>query len=62
MEEGVIAGGAGSAVSECLARLNLQTPILHLGLPDHIIEHGESSQQLAELGLDAKGIVAAVRT
>jgi len=35
-------------------------PILHLGLPDRFIDHGDPAQLLAECGLDARGIVAAV--
>ncbi len=61
VEEGVIAGGAGSAVGECLAAAGLSVPLLHLGLPDAFIEHGDHAKLLAGLGLDAAGIEAAVR-
>ena len=61
VEEGVIAGGAGSAVGECLAAAGLSVPLLHLGLPDEFIEHGDHAKLLAGLGLDAAGIEAAVR-
>ncbi len=61
VEEGVIAGGAGSAVGECLAAAGLCVPLLHLGLPDEFIEHGDHAKLLAGLGLDAPGIEAAVR-
>lgn len=54
-------GGAGSAVSEFMARENLLKPILHLGLPDYYVEHAKPAQMLAECGLDAAGIEAAVR-
>lgn len=56
VEEGIIAGGAGSAVSEFLVKASLPCPILHLGIPDRPIEHGEVSDLLADLGLDAAGI------
>jgi 1-deoxy-D-xylulose-5-phosphate synthase len=36
-------------------------PIARLGLPDRFVEHGERGELLAELGLDAAGIVAACR-
>ena len=61
VEEGVIAGGAGSAVGECLAAAGISVPLLHLGLPDAFIEHGDHAKLLAGLGLDAAGIEAAVR-
>ena len=62
IEENSIMGGAGSAVSEFLARENLLRPMLHLGLPDYYVEHAKPAQMLAECGLDEAGIEAAVRT
>ena len=61
IEENSIMGGAGSAVSEFLASENLLKPMLYLGLPDYYVEHAKPSQMLAECGLDAAGIEAAVR-
>jgi 1-deoxy-D-xylulose-5-phosphate synthase len=61
IEEGVIAGGAGSAVAEALAAAGLVTPMLHLGLPDQFIDHGDPAFLLAHVGLDAKGIAASVK-
>ena len=61
IEENAIMGGAGSAVSEFLARENVLMPVLHLGLPDVYVEHAKPSQMLAECGLDAAGIEASVR-
>ena len=56
LEENAIAGGAGAAVSEYLAEIGAETPILHLGLPDHPIEHGTRDECLREAGLDVPGI------
>ncbi|MEC9341555.1 MAG: 1-deoxy-D-xylulose-5-phosphate synthase [Pseudomonadota bacterium] len=61
LEENVVAGGAGSAVAECLAAQGLPSTICHLGLPDRLVEHGEQAELLAECRLDADGIEAAVR-
>ncbi|MFZ6047587.1 1-deoxy-D-xylulose-5-phosphate synthase [Pseudomonas sp. CR3202] len=61
IEENSVMGGAGAAVSEFLARENLVKPVLHLGLPDYYVEHAKPAEMLAECGLDAKGIEAAVR-
>jgi 1-deoxy-D-xylulose-5-phosphate synthase len=61
VEEGSIMGGAGSAVAEALQELRLLRPVLHLGLPDVFIEHGDHAQLLAAQGLDAAGIEASIR-
>ncbi len=60
VEEGCIAGGAGSAVLECLAAAGLAVPVLQLGLPDVFTEHGDPAKILALCGLDAAGIEQAI--
>jgi 1-deoxy-D-xylulose-5-phosphate synthase len=60
VEENVVAGGAGSAVAEALAGLGIVVPILHLGLPDKFIDHGDPALLLSKCGLDAKGIAASI--
>ena len=60
VEENVVAGGAGSAVAECLASEGVLVPMLHLGLPDSFIDHGDPAFLLAHVGLDAKGIAASI--
>ena len=61
LEEGSVMGGAGSAVLEALQSLNIQRPVLQLGLSDVFIEHGDPAKLLALQGLDAEGIEAAIR-
>jgi 1-deoxy-D-xylulose-5-phosphate synthase len=61
VEEGCVMGGAGAAVSEALAAEGFVKPILHLGLPDKFIDHGDPALLLASVGLDADGIVASIR-
>jgi 1-deoxy-D-xylulose-5-phosphate synthase len=61
VEEGSIAGGAGSAVAEALQAAGIARPILHLGLRDEFIEHGDPATLLAQQGLDAAGMEAAIR-
>ena len=56
LEENAIKGGAGSAVNEYLSDIQSTCQTLNLGLPDHFIEHGDTSILLAECGLDAAGI------
>ncbi|WP_105199739.1 1-deoxy-D-xylulose-5-phosphate synthase [Pseudoalteromonas sp. T1lg10] len=61
LEDNVIAGGAGSAVSEYLAQSKQLKPVLHLGLPDVFIKHGTQQEMHAELGLDSAGIEQQVK-
>lgn len=61
LEEGSVAGGAGSAVMELLAAEGIVKPVLQLGLPDRFVEHGDPAALLARLGLDAAGIECRVR-
>ena len=61
VEEHVIAGGAGAGVNEWLAASGRRTPIMNLGLADVFPEHGDPEALLATAGLDADGIIHAVR-
>ena len=61
VEENAVQGGAGDAVAQTLAEMALRPSLLHLGLPDRFIEHGDTALLLARWGLDAAGIEAAVR-
>ncbi|HET9043603.1 MAG TPA: 1-deoxy-D-xylulose-5-phosphate synthase, partial [Burkholderiales bacterium] len=56
-----VMGGAGSAVAESLAAQGIVVPLLHLGLPDRFIDHGDQNQLLASVGLDREGVLASVR-
>lgn len=60
VEESAVQGGAGSAVLEALADLQIERPVLLLGLPDRFIDHGDPAKLLAEVGLDAAGIESAI--
>jgi 1-deoxy-D-xylulose-5-phosphate synthase len=60
VEDNAVAGGAGSAVAELLAAKSVQTPLLQVGLPDAFLEHASREQLLAEAGIDAAGIRAAI--
>ncbi len=61
LEENAVMGGAGSAVAEALAELGLVRPVLHLGLPDRFVEHGDHAVLLARCGLDPAGIEQSIR-
>jgi len=64
VEDGCIMGGAGSAVGEALSQIahaHAPVPLLHLGLPDEFIEHGDPAVLMSQLGLDAAGIETSIR-
>ena len=61
IEEHAVLGGAGSAVAESLAAHGVVVPVLHLGLPDRFVDHGDAHQLLAMVGLDRDGILKSVR-
>ncbi len=60
LEEGVIQGGAGSAVLELLAQNKVMRPVLVLGWPDNFPEQGTQAQIMAQAGLDRVGIQAKI--
>ncbi|MCB1939909.1 MAG: 1-deoxy-D-xylulose-5-phosphate synthase, partial [Rhodocyclaceae bacterium] len=60
IEENAVVGGAGGEIARVLERAPRAVRTLRLGLPDQFIDHGEQRQLLADAGLDAKGILAAV--
>jgi 1-deoxy-D-xylulose-5-phosphate synthase len=56
LEENAVAGGAGSAVSECLAEHGIERAMHHIGIPDRFIEHGSREDCLVMAGLDAANL------
>jgi 1-deoxy-D-xylulose-5-phosphate synthase len=61
LEDNVVRGGAGSAVAESLAAQDIAARVLHLGLPDQFVDHGDQAQLLSQVGLNREGILKAVR-
>ena len=62
VEEGVVAGGFGSAVWEGLNEAGLgATPILRVGLPDRYVTHGKPALLHREVGFTGKAIAERVR-
>jgi 1-deoxy-D-xylulose-5-phosphate synthase len=62
VEEGALVGGLGSAVLEAGGQAGLDpAKVTRLGVPDRFIAHASRAEQLAECGLDARGIARAVR-
>jgi len=61
VEDGCLEGGMGSAVLEFMADHKYKADVVRLGIPDHIIEHGEQPELWAECGYDAASIAAQVK-
>jgi 1-deoxy-D-xylulose-5-phosphate synthase len=56
VEENVVAGGAGSAVGECLAARGFESALHHIGIPDRFVEHGTREDCLVMAGIDSAGL------
>ena len=62
VEENVLQGGFGSAVSEWFIGRGGALPRLHQrGIPNRFIPHGSRGELLAEVGLDASSLADCVR-
>ncbi|MDB9896450.1 1-deoxy-D-xylulose-5-phosphate synthase [Gammaproteobacteria bacterium] len=57
IEDGAVAGGAGSAVSEWAQEQAVKTPILICGIPDKFIEHATRPEMIETAELDAPNIL-----
>jgi 1-deoxy-D-xylulose-5-phosphate synthase len=64
LEEGAVVNGFGAFMAREIDALDVSKPptVSALGIPDTFIEHGSRDELLAELGLDAEGIAAHVRS
>ncbi|MBU0487631.1 MAG: 1-deoxy-D-xylulose-5-phosphate synthase [Bacteroidetes bacterium] len=56
VEDGSIAGGFGSAVSEFLSEKGYTCRVLRLGIPDSFVEHGTQEELQRECGFHPEGI------
>ncbi len=62
VEEGLLAGGFGSAVAECLVDAGISGyKIKRIGIDDTFIEHGAKDILRAKYSLDAEGIFTSVK-
>lgn len=57
VEDGVIAGGFGSAVLEACSDINYTGKVTRLGVPDYFVSHGTQKELYRECGYDSEGIV-----
>ena len=61
LENGVLAGGFGSAVEEALSEIGLRTAALKVGWPDAFIPQGTCSQLMERFGLNPAAVAERVR-
>lgn len=61
MEEHVLTGGFGSAVSSFCVSEELQGPMMSFGIPDMYVQHGRREQLLKYLGLTPRQIAQRIR-
>ena len=61
MEEHVLTGGFGSAVSSFCVSEELQGPIMSFGIPDMYVQHGRREQLLKYLGLTPRQMAQRIR-
>ena len=60
VEDGVISGGAGSAIIEFMAA-NGYTPLIHcIGIPDTFVEHGTTEQLYEICGMDKDTVLKTI--
>ncbi|HAO46853.1 MAG TPA: 1-deoxy-D-xylulose-5-phosphate synthase, partial [Chitinophagaceae bacterium] len=62
VEDGTVVGGFGSAVLEFMNEHGYQAAVQMLGIPDRLVEHGTPKQLYDEIGIDANGIMNAIRS
>ena len=61
IEDGVVMGGAGSAVQEYCALNSINTPGYLIGIPDKFIEHGSREEMIEMAGLDPDSLEKIVK-
>jgi 1-deoxy-D-xylulose-5-phosphate synthase len=61
VEDGVLAGGFGSAVLEFMADNGYQARVTRLGVPDTFVDHGTPAELYKECGFDPESIYRAIK-
>ncbi len=61
VEDGVLRGGVGEAVTKFLHENNFRGEIRNLGIEDKFIEHGTPAELYAMCGFDAEGITLTIK-
>jgi 1-deoxy-D-xylulose-5-phosphate synthase len=60
VEENALVGGGGAEIARVVDGCTSAPRLLRLGLPDSFVDHGDQAILLAEVGLDADGLVRSI--
>lgn len=60
MEENVLIGGLGQAVLEYMNEIGAELPVMHIGIEDAYIPHGNAELLKKQIGLDAQSIAGKI--
>ena len=61
IEEGILTGGFGSAISDFLHDNNQNNKLTRLGIPDSFVQHGTRNELLQEVGLTADNLISKIK-
>lgn len=61
IEEGILAGGFGSAILELLNQNKIYKPVIRMGIPDEFIEQGTRNELLKECKLTSEDIIKTIK-
>lgn len=61
IEDGILAGGAGSAVMEFMSDHGYDTKVIRMGLEDHFVQHGSVDELYKLCGLDEYSIYEKIK-
>ncbi|MBD63339.1 MAG: 1-deoxy-D-xylulose-5-phosphate synthase [Gammaproteobacteria bacterium] len=62
IEDGAMAGGAGSAISEWAQDNQIKSQVVICGIPDEFIQHASREEMIEMAGLDKKGIMQKIKS
>lgn len=60
LEDGIVAGGFGSAVMEAFSEAGMAKDVTCIGVPDRFLPHGLASDVMEAVGMDANSVVQRV--
>lgn len=61
IEEGILAGGFGSAILELLNQNKIYKPVIRMGISDEFIEQGTRNELLKECKLTSEDIIQTIK-
>ena len=61
VEDGLVSGGIGEAIATALHKVNVEIPVLNLGIPKQFLDQANRGVLLSRYGLDSESIANSVR-